>query len=373
MRILLVDDDPGFRALLRTTFEVVDVEVREAENAAEAEADIAAARPDALVLDVRLPGPDGLALCRKLKSDPKTRDIAVILLTGAEEGTAATAEAVKADAFLRKPFRPLELVSTVERLVGSFGGPPVEEAPKTGADEQLLLYAQDLRTLLEIERGQRVLLEKAYQETVMALASALESKDTGTRAHSQRVQRYAIELARAVAPDLVDDPSTEYGFLLHDVGKIGIPDKILQKPYPLTDAEQRLMRTHTVLGEQMLGGVAFLQGEGIKVVRSHHEHWDGGGYPDGLARDDIAMCARIFAVADALDAMTSDRPYRKARGWDEAKQELEAERGRQFDPDVVDAFREREHALRGIQREFGLAERPILGSGWRDAVTNRSG
>ena len=355
MRILIVDDDPGFRALLRTTFEVVDVEVREAESMAAAEAAIEIARPEVVVLDVRLPGPDGLALCRKLKADPATSDIAIILLTGAEEGTAASAKEAGADAFLRKPFRPLELVATVERLVGPLGGVPLQEAAKTGTDEQLLLYAEDLRTLLEIERGQRVLLEKAYQETVMALATALESKDTGTREHSQRVQRYAVELARAVAPELADDPSTEYGFLLHDVGKIGIPDKILQKPHPLTDAERRLMRTHTVLGEQMLGGVAFLQGEGIRIVRSHHERWDGGGYPDGLARDDIPIGARIFSVADALDAMTSNRPYRRARTWDEAKAEIAAEAERQFDPDIVDAFRDREHALRGIHRHFATA------------------
>jgi response regulator RpfG family c-di-GMP phosphodiesterase len=352
MRILLVDDDPGFRALLRTTFEVVDVEVREAENRAAAEAAIEAEHPEVVVLDVRLPGPDGLDLCRKLKSDPRTSKIAVILLTGAEEGTAESAKEVGADAFLRKPFRPLELVATVERLVGPLGGVPLQEGARDSADEQLLLYAQDLRTLLEIERGQRVLLEKAYQETVIALATALESKDTGTREHSQRVQRYAIELARAVAPQLADDPSTEYGFLLHDVGKIGIPDKILQKPNPLTDAERRLMKTHTVLGEQMLGGVAFLQGAGIKIVRSHHERWDGGGYPDGLSRDDIPIGARIFSVADALDAMTSNRPYRKARTWDEAKAEIGLEARRQFDPDIVDAFRDREHALRGIHRAF---------------------
>ncbi len=352
MRILLVDDDPGFRALLRTTFEVVDVDVREAENVAAAEAVIEAASPEVVVLDVRLPGPDGLELCRKLKSDPRTRGIAVVLLTGAEEGTAESAKEVGADAFVRKPFRPLELVATVERLVGPLGGVPLQEGARSGADEQLLLYAQDLRTLLEIERGQRVLLEKAYQETVMALATALESKDTGTREHSQRVQRYAIELARAVAPQLNDDPSTEYGFLLHDVGKIGIPDKILQKPNPLTDAEVRLMKTHTVLGEQMLGGVAFLQGAGIKIVRSHHERWDGTGYPDGLARDEIPIGARIFSIADALDAITSNRPYRRARSWDEAKEEIASEAKRQFDPDIVDAFRDREYALRGIHREF---------------------
>jgi HD-GYP domain-containing protein (c-di-GMP phosphodiesterase class II) len=139
------------------------------------------------------------------------------------------------------------------------------------------------------------------------------------------------------------------------VGKIGIPDQILRKPAALTEQEERLMRTHTVLGEQMLGSVAFLQGAGLDVVRNHHERWDGGGYPDGLMRDEIPLGARIFAVADALDAITSDRPYRKARTWEFARIEVTEESGRQFDPDVVDAFRQCEDGLREVALEFAAA------------------
>ena len=226
---------------------------------------------------------------------------------------------------------------------------------KREPQEQLLLYARDLRHLLEIERGQRHLLENAYHETVAALATALESKDTGTRAHSQRVQRYAVELTKSIHPELVDDQSTEYGFLLHDVGKIGIPDEILLKPGPLSDAERRRMMTHTILGEQMLGGVAFLRGEGLRVVRSHHERWDGNGYPDGMTGTEIPLGARIFAVADALDAMTSDRPYRNAMSWAAAGREILSESSRQFDPEVVKAFLSRDRALRAIRREFAAA------------------
>jgi ribonuclease P protein subunit RPR2 len=209
--------------------------------------------------------------------------------------------------------------------------------------------------LLEVERGQRSLLQQAYREAVTALATALESKDTGTQAHSRRVQQYACELARAVDPHLLDDPSLEYGFLLHDVGKIGIPDRILLKPGPLTRPERRLMRTHTVLGEQLLGGVSLLQGEGLRVVRSHHERWDGRGYPDGLAGEEIALGARIFAVADALDAITSDRPYRRAGNWDRAVAELRSGAGGQFDPEVVEAFLGRGETLREIRRELAAA------------------
>jgi ribonuclease P protein subunit RPR2 len=218
-------------------------------------------------------------------------------------------------------------------------------------EEQLLLYAQDLRRLLEAERKQRLLLQNAYRDTVSALSGALESKDFGTGAHSQRVRGYAREIARTVDPTLLSDPSLEYGFLLHDVGKIGIPDRILQKPGPLTEPERRIMESHVLRGEELLGDVALLRGEGLRVIRSHHERWDGLGYPDGLRGDEIPLGGRIFAVADALDAMTSDRPYRPARGWDEAVREILGESRRQFDPDVVAAFRECESSLRQLGSE----------------------
>src|SRR5204862_2767961 len=311
--------------------------------------------PSVIVLDVNMPGKSGLELCRELKDDPTTRDIPVVLLTGSDGGTSVAAKKAGADALVHKPFSPLELLAVVERLAGGLYGVPFRATKKREPEEQLLLYARDLRHLLEIERGQRHLLENAYHETVTALATALETKDTGTRAHSQRVQRYALELTKAIGPELIDDQSTEYGFLLHDVGKIGIPDGILLKPGPLTDAERRRMETHTVLGEQMLGGVAFFRGEGLRVVRSHHERWDGSGYPDGIGGTEIPLGARIFAVADSLDAMTSDRPYRRAMSWAAARREILAESKRQFDPEIVDSFVLRERSLRAIRREFAAA------------------
>jgi cyclic di-GMP phosphodiesterase len=358
LRILLVDDDPALRMLLRTTFEVADVDVVEAENADAARRRIRVARPDVIVLDVNMPGTTGLELCAELKADPATSEIPIILLTGSTGGTNAAAKRAGADAFVRKPFSPLELLAVAERLAGGLYGVPFRASKKrpAGPEEELLLYARDLRHLLELERGQRELLQSAYMETVSALASALESKDTGTRAHSQRVQSYATALARAVGEEVVvHDPSTPYGFLLHDVGKIGIPDGILQKPGPLSAAERRRMQTHTVLGEAMLSGVAFLKGEGLKIVRSHHERWDGRGYPDGLSGEEIPLGARIFAVADALDAMTSHRPYRRAMSWKAAHTEILGQRKRQFDPEVVDAFMKAEGDLRAIRRELAAA------------------
>jgi ribonuclease P protein subunit RPR2 len=359
VRILLVDDDPALRTLLKTTFEVADIDVTAVECADAARRSIRRTRPDVIVLDVNMPGGSGVDLCRELKDDAATRTIPVVLLTGEEEGrTASMRRKAGADALVRKPFSPLELLAVAERLAGGLYGVPFRATKKRprGPDEELLLYARDLRHMLEVERGQRELLQQAYLDTVSALASALESKDTGTRAHSQRVQNYAQALSRNVpAAGVAEDPSTPYGFLLHDVGKIGIPDGILQKPGPLSAAERRRMQTHTVLGEAMLSGVAFLQGEGMKIVRSHHERWDGRGYPDGLARKEIPVGARIFAVADSLDAMTSHRPYRRAMSWTAARNEIRAQSGRQFDPDVVAAFDATERELRQIRRELVAA------------------
>ncbi len=350
-----MDDDAGLRELVRTTFQLVDVEVDEAESAQQAELLLWQRRPDVVVLDVRMPGESGLELCRRLKANPETRAIPVVILSGSvDTGSRAVVEA-GADASLPKPFSPLQLLAVVERLAGGLDPVPLGGVAPAGADAQLLLYARDLRNLLEIERRQRSLLESAYRETVTALAGALESKDLGTREHSQRVARYALELLRAVEPSLADDPSVEYGFFLHDVGKIGIPDAVLQKPGPLDDDERALMQTHTTLGEQMLHGIPILQGKGLEIVRSHHERWDGTGYPDQLEQEEIPTTARVFAVADALDAMTSDRPYRRAQPWSHAAQEIERESGGQFDPVVVQAFRRIEPKLRAVHRTLAHA------------------
>lgn len=346
MHLLVVDDDAGLRALLRATFETFEVEIDEAENAARATAFLDTKIPDAIVLDVHMPGESGIDLCRRLKNNMRTRAIPVVLLTGSVNEVVAGQAG--SDAVLTKPFSPLELLAVVERLVGGLYGVPFRAQHAHDDEEQLVLYARDLRHLLELERGQRGLLEDAYRDTVVALASALESKDMVTRAHSQRVQQYAVELSRVLSPELLQEPSAEYGFLLHDVGKIGIPDSVLGKPAKLTPKERLLMQTHTVLGEQMLGGVSFLRGECTSIVRSHHERWDGTGYPDGLEAEDIPIGARIFAVADALDAITSDRPYRAAQSWQFAQDEIANGSGTQFDPQVVSAFRDRDQALHEI-------------------------
>jgi cyclic di-GMP phosphodiesterase len=354
LRLLLVDDDPGLLVLLRTTFEIVDLDVREARNVAEAEARIAADPPDVIVLDVAMPGIDGLSFCRALKADPATSTIPVVILSGSDTAEDAV-KAVGAEAFLEKPFSPLDLLALVEQLAGGLFEGPFRLMADERPEEQLLLYAHDLRRLLELERGQRHLLKTAYEETISAFAGALEAKDFGTGAHSKRVVRYARELTRALEPKLLHDPSLEYGFLLHDVGKIGIPDSILQKPSRLTSTERSVMRTHTLLGAQLLSQVPLLQGEGLDVIRSHHERWDGSGYPDLLTGSTIPLGGRIFAVADTLDAMTSNRPYRNAFPWDTATKEILNQAGRQFDPTVVEAFQEIEPKLHRIHQQLAAA------------------
>ena len=356
MRLLVVDDDPGLLALIRTTFEDVEVDVDEATSSASARSALAAQQPDVIVLDVRLAGESGLDLCRALKSDLRTASIPIVLLSGLVDLMPRDAANAGADAYLPKPFSPLQLLGLVERLAGGLGSYALTEVPVDRSDNaQLLLYARDLRRIVELERAQRRLVQEAYGATVGALAEALEAKDIGTRAHSQRVQRYALDLTRAVEPTLADDVSVEYGFVLHDVGKIGISDRILQKPGPLTPEERRVMEEHPMLGFEMLRDVTFLSGEGLSVVRNHHERWDGTGYPDRLEGQDIPLAARVFAVADTLDAITSNRPYRPARSWEEARSEIFGQSGRQFDPRVVDAFREREPQLRQIHRLVAAA------------------
>jgi HD-GYP domain-containing protein (c-di-GMP phosphodiesterase class II) len=219
---------------------------------------------------------------------------------------------------------------------------------------QLMLYARDLSRLLEIERGQRRLLQHAYRQTTTALADALEAKDHRTGLHALRVQRYALELTSAFDSSLLDDPGLEHGFLLHDIGKIAIPNRILNKPGPLTDEELETVHAHPQIGEEILRDVSFLHGEALRVVRSHHERWDGTGYPDRLSENAIPVGARIFALADTLDAITTDRPYRSARTWEEAVDEILAENGRQFDPGVVSAFAVREPRLRQLHAELSM-------------------
>ncbi|HEV3480178.1 MAG TPA: HD domain-containing phosphohydrolase [Gaiellaceae bacterium] len=352
-RILIVDDDAALRMLLRTTLAVDEFEVAEAENAERASQLARFWRPTIVLLDVAMPGMDGLSFCGELKRKPAFGRPIVILLTGTDLA-AGEATRAGADAVLQKPFSPLELVGVIDRMSGVQRLEPKSE-PLGAPDEQLLLYARDLGRLVEIERMQRRVVQDAYRETVTALASALEAKDADTSRHSLRVRDYALQLTAAVEPDLLRDPSLEYGFVLHDVGKIGVPNDVLTKPGPLSTDEFALVQQHTLIGAEMLAAVTFLHGEGLRVIRSHHERWDGTGYPDRLAGEAIPLSARIFAVADAIDAMTGERPYREPLTWEAATREITVESGRQFDPEVVEAFMAENDSLRRLFNVTGKA------------------
>jgi HD-GYP domain-containing protein (c-di-GMP phosphodiesterase class II) len=204
-------------------------------------------------------------------------------------------------------------------------------------ERQLERYAADLRTTFKAERERERQLRASYMATVRALANAVEARDAYTGHHAERVAAYGMELARAAGLALADDPETEFGFLLHDVGKVAVPDAILFKPAPLTVEERLLMERHPVIGWDILREIDFL-GDAKLVVRHHHERWDGGGYPDQLAGEDIPVPARLFAVADTLDALTTDRPYRPGGSFAEARAIIASGNGSQFCPTCVDAL-----------------------------------
>ncbi|HZD68549.1 MAG TPA: HD domain-containing phosphohydrolase [Actinomycetes bacterium] len=212
------------------------------------------------------------------------------------------------------------------------------------AQQQLLVFAHELSQLYRTERSRTAeleralrLLEDSYLNMVKTLAFVVEVKDPSTHSHLERTHEYATVLARLVDAGLADDRGLRYGFLLHDVGKIGVPEAILHKPGPLDEEEWGIMRAHPEIGVQMVAGIKSFGGA-VEVIRSHHERWDGRGYPSGLRGERIPLSARIFSVCDAFDAMTSDRPYRRALPFGQAVEEVIAGAGGQFDPVIVEAF-----------------------------------
>ena len=211
------------------------------------------------------------------------------------------------------------------------------EREAASRQRQLERYAADLREIFKRERRRAQELRRSYRATVRALSNAVEARDAYTGKHAERVTAYGMALARAVGLSIEESPQIEFGFLLHDIGKVAVPDAILFKAGRLSEEEYSLIAQHPVVGAEILRDVDFI-GEGKLVVRHHHERWDGTGYPDGLAGDEIPLAARVFAVADTLDALTTDRPYRPASGWEQARHEIRRVSGRQFDPAVVAAY-----------------------------------
>jgi HD-GYP domain-containing protein (c-di-GMP phosphodiesterase class II) len=209
---------------------------------------------------------------------------------------------------------------------------------------QLEAYAQDVRKTFAAEKRRSEELARALDElaqtylaTVRGLAIAVEAKDEYTAGHLVRVTRYGLAMMRLIAPEEASDSQLEYGFLLHDIGKLGVPDAVLGKAGPLSDDEWELMKLHPLTGARILERIPFLA-RAREIVSSHHERWDGLGYPLGLKGEEIFLAARVFPVADAFDAMTSHRPYRSAMSIDDALAQLRAGSGTQFWPEAVTAF-----------------------------------
>jgi ribonuclease P protein subunit RPR2 len=219
------------------------------------------------------------------------------------------------------------------------------EDPEAGSlHDQLKVFAREVGVLYSAERVRRRELEHAlesaremYLATMKSLAHVVEAKDPTTRGHLDRTAHYGLALAREVDPVLAERPEVAWGFFLHDIGKVGIPESILCKTTPLTELEWVVMRSHPNQGARIVEPIPFM-GEAVEIVRSHHERFDGTGYPRGLRGQDIPLAARIFAIADSFDAMTSDRPYRSALTTEEAVAEILAGSGTQFDPICVEAF-----------------------------------
>lgn len=217
--------------------------------------------------------------------------------------------------------------------------------PEAGSlHDQLKVFAREVGVLYSAERVRRRELEHAldraremYIATMKSLAHVVEAKDPTTRGHLDRTAHYGLALARRVDPELAERPEVAYGFFLHDIGKVGIPESILCKAGPLTELEWIVMRSHPNQGARIVEPIPFM-GEAVEIVRSHHERFDGGGYPRGLRGNEIPLSARIFSIADSFDAMTSDRPYRSALPAGAAVAEIRAGSGSQFDPRCVEEF-----------------------------------
>jgi HD-GYP domain-containing protein (c-di-GMP phosphodiesterase class II) len=234
----------------------------------------------------------------------------------------------------------------VGKLDNELGGEVVRLRAELAAQERALRakeeefgrYISRLREALRKEKRQAEVVSRSYVAAVRALTNAVEARDAYTGKHAERVAAYGLELAQVIDPELAADPETEFGFLLHDVGKVAVPDAILHKPSALNKEEMGLMRQHPVTGFEIVSHIDFLEGNAQRIVRFHHERWDGEGYPDRIKGREIPLAARIFAVADTLDAITTDRPYRRGSDIADARREIALGSATQFDPDAVDAL-----------------------------------
>jgi putative two-component system response regulator len=279
-RILVVDDSPQNRLLLDRLLTGQNYAVHTAADGTSALACVAKEPPDIILLDVQMPGLDGFEVCRRIKADPATRLTPVVLITGLSDRRSRI-EGIEAgaDDFVHKPFDLEELKARIRSLL------------------RLKQYTDEL---------------ESAESVILSLALTVEARDVSTSGHCVRLARYATMLGTSLGLRSDDIAALHRGGYLHDVGKIGIPDAILLKPQLLTDAEYALMKQHTTIGEKLCGNLRSLALV-RPIVRYHHERLDGSGYPDGLRGDEIPLVAQIVGIVDAYDAITTNRPYRRAK------------------------------------------------------------
>lgn len=327
-RVLIVDDEPEITSILSDLFEG-QYNCSTASSAEQALAALSCNAYELVVSDITMPGMSGLDMIPHVKnSSPNT---VVVMISGMQTVESAI-DALRLGAFdyVMKPFDLRQVEAVVKRALEHQDLIVAKQRYEDHLEELVEQRTAELDDALNS-------LEGAYRSTLKALTAALETRDLETHGHSERVVSYSMRLGREFGLDSKKLKSLEFGSLLHDIGKIGVPDLILRKPAKLTPDEWVLMRQHPRHGQQILRGISFLEGA-ARVVAQHHEKWDGSGYPLGLAGEDIDICARIFSVADAFDAITSNRVYRKGKPYQAAAEELDEWAGKQFDPKVVEAF-----------------------------------
>ncbi|HEX6965621.1 MAG TPA: HD domain-containing phosphohydrolase [Gemmatimonadaceae bacterium] len=320
---LVVDDEPRLRQALARLMRGDGFECLEAASGQEA-LDVLAQHPVALVLsDLRMPVMDGSELLRHMRTEYP--DVAVIMLTAVAEAEAAVrCLSLGAMDYLTKPFSYEEVRARAAQAL---------EKRRLITENREYQERLEERVAVQARR-----IEELFLGSVHSLVEALELKDPYTRGHSARVSHYAVAIARELGLGADAVRQIELGGHLHDIGKIGVREAVLNKTGPLTPEEYEHIMTHPVLGWRILTPLLTDHPLVLNMVRSHHERLDGRGVPDGLSAHAIPLEARIACVADAFDAMLSRRPYRQGRSRDEAMAELRERAGEQFDPDVVEAF-----------------------------------
>lgn len=345
-RILVVDDENFIRDIVSRKLTAEGFECTQAENAETALSLLARETFDCVVSDIRMPGMSGVELLRRIRVTDQ--DVAVIMATGAPDMDVAL-EAMRLGAYdhLSKPLNLDELALTVDRAI-----------EKKRLVQENREYQQNLETMV-LERTRQLHdaneeLRRLFVSSIRALAHALEAKDQYTQGHSERVAEGAVAIAKYLSLAEQEVQNIWLAGFLHDIGKIGIKESVLNKPGALDDVEWKSIQEHPVVAERILKPIEELGGV-IKIVRHHHERYDGSGYPDGLKGADIPLGARILAVADSFDALTSKRSYRDALSQEEAVKVLEEESSSQFDPVIVRAFMSALAQGEGRSAEFNSA------------------